>query len=74
MPAAVHIGVEFRANTGSIVQSAAMASHIKGACLCEGVQFEVHGDPESVFICYCAHCSKNAGAPGQIVRWPCAML
>ncbi|OJJ62605.1 hypothetical protein ASPSYDRAFT_28236 [Aspergillus sydowii CBS 593.65] len=43
-----------------------MAPHIKGACLCEGVQFEVHGDPESVFICYCAHCSKNAGAPGQI--------
>ena len=54
-----------------ISESAAMASQIKGACLCEGVQFEVHEDPENVFICYCTHCSKNAGAPGQIVRYLC---
>lgn len=52
-----------------ISESAAMASQIKGACLCEGVQFEVHGNPENVFICYCTHCSKNAGAFGQIVRY-----
>ncbi|KAM7211486.1 Mss4-like protein [Rhypophila decipiens] len=37
-----------------------------GSCLCEGVKFTVNGAPESVFICYCLHCAKNAGAPGQI--------
>ncbi|PLB35001.1 GFA family protein [Aspergillus candidus] len=43
-----------------------MASSMKGACLCEGVQFRVEGEPKNVFICYCTHCSKNAGAAGQI--------
>ena len=44
-----------------------MSRH-EGSCLCEGVQFAVEGEPEKVFICYCSHCTKNAGGPGQIVR------
>ncbi|KAJ5636951.1 Mss4-like protein [Penicillium longicatenatum] len=43
-----------------------MVPSMKGACLCGGVQFCVKGEPEVVFICYCTHCSKNAGATGQI--------
>ncbi|KAK3897735.1 Mss4-like protein [Staphylotrichum tortipilum] len=39
---------------------------MRGSCLCEGVKFTVQGEPENVFICYCSHCAKNAGAPGQI--------
>ncbi|KAF9894106.1 hypothetical protein FE257_009079 [Aspergillus nanangensis] len=39
---------------------------MKGACLCSGVQFSLDGAPENVFICYCTHCSKNAGGEGQI--------
>ena len=40
---------------------------LKGSCLCRGFQFEVSEQPETVFICYCAHCVKNAGGPGQVV-------
>ncbi|KAB5530520.1 Mss4-like protein [Coniochaeta sp. 2T2.1] len=39
---------------------------MQGACLCEGVKFFITGVPENVFICYCSHCNKNAGALGQI--------
>ncbi|KAL3464912.1 Mss4-like protein [Aspergillus heterothallicus] len=39
---------------------------MNGRCLCEGVQFSIVGEPENVFLCYCTHCSKNAGAAGQI--------
>ncbi|KAK3402698.1 Mss4-like protein [Sordaria brevicollis] len=37
-----------------------------GACLCEGVKFSVRGAPDNVFMCYCSHCTKNAGSVGQI--------
>ncbi|KAK4660746.1 hypothetical protein QC762_121760 [Podospora pseudocomata] len=30
------------------------------------VKFTVQGTPDAIFICYCSHCKKNAGAPGQI--------
>lgn len=43
-----------------------MAEVVKGSCLCEGVKFTVQGTPDAIFICYCSHCKKNAGAPGQI--------
>jgi len=43
-----------------------MSRH-EGSCLCEGVHFAVEGEPEKVFICYCSHCMKNAGGPGQIM-------
>ncbi|KAL2196665.1 Mss4-like protein [Corynascus similis CBS 632.67] len=39
---------------------------MEGSCLCEGVKFFVTGAPDTTFICYCSHCSKNAGAEGQI--------
>lgn len=48
-----------------------------GACLCKEVKFTVEGVPENVFMCYCSHCSKNAGSVGQIVRQttrPCQYL
>ncbi|KAK9350160.1 Mss4-like protein [Lipomyces doorenjongii] len=38
---------------------------MNGSCLCEGVSFSVQEQPEKVIACYCSHCSKNAGAPGQ---------
>lgn len=47
-----------------------MSDIAHGACLCEGVKFAVSGQPDNVFICYCMHCSKNAGAPAQIVSAP----
>ena len=43
----------------------------QGSCLCGGVCFILHGEPEKVFICYCRDCQKNAGGPGQIVRYLC---
>ena len=44
-------------------------AEIKGACLCQGVIFEITGDPEIVLKCYCDHCQKNAGGPYQIVSF-----
>ncbi|KAH7626104.1 Mss4-like protein [Sordaria sp. MPI-SDFR-AT-0083] len=43
-----------------------MGDMTNGACLCKGVKFTVEGVPENVFMCYCSHCSKNAGSVGQI--------
>ena len=40
---------------------------MNGSCLCEGVKFQVQGDPENVISCFCSHCSKNAGGPSQYV-------
>ncbi|KAL2013188.1 hypothetical protein VTN00DRAFT_713 [Thermoascus crustaceus] len=37
-----------------------------GSCLCEGISFNIRGQPEKVFMCYCSDCQKNAGAPYQI--------
>lgn len=54
-----------------------MGDMTNGACLCKGVKFTVEGVPENVFMCYCSHCSKNAGSVGQIVRQttrPCQYL
>jgi hypothetical protein len=46
-----------------------------GSCLCESIQFTVEGDPEKVLVCYCRDCSKNAGAPYQIVKsFACLVL
>jgi hypothetical protein len=39
----------------------------KGSCLCGEVQVTVQGDPEAVVLCHCSDCSKNAGAPYQMV-------
>ncbi|KAH8588228.1 Mss4-like protein [Bisporella sp. PMI_857] len=38
----------------------------QGSCLCDGVRFTTHGEPDKVFACYCSDCLKNAGAPYQI--------
>ncbi|KAK4199012.1 Mss4-like protein [Triangularia verruculosa] len=43
-----------------------MVDIVKGSCLCEGIKFTVQGAPDAIFICYCSHCKKNAGAAGQI--------
>ncbi|KAK4171985.1 Mss4-like protein [Triangularia setosa] len=46
-----------------------------GSCLCEGVKFTVQGAPDTIFICYCSHCKKNAGAPGQIAaKFKCSSV
>lgn len=30
----------------------------EASCLCEGVRFSIHGEPENIFLCCCNHCSK----------------
>ncbi|GAA0684571.1 GFA family protein [Marinobacterium maritimum] len=34
----------------------------RGACLCNRVQFEVEGNFDSFFLCYCEHCRKDTGS------------
>lgn len=41
-----------------------------GSCLCEGISFNICGQPEKIFMCYCSDCQKNAGGPYQIVSRP----
>ena len=43
-------------------------SAMNGSCLCGGVVFQTNTRPAKVMVCYCNHCAKNAGAPGQYVR------
>lgn len=45
----------------------------KGSCLCGGVKYTLHGEPEDVVECYCSHCQLNAGGESQIVRLPFAL-
>ncbi len=33
-----------------------------GSCLCGTVKFEVQGDFESFYLCYCQHCQKDTGS------------
>ncbi len=33
----------------------------RGSCLCGGVQYEVHGEPEWVSHCHCQSCRRNTG-------------
>ncbi|KIN09015.1 hypothetical protein OIDMADRAFT_48851 [Oidiodendron maius Zn] len=39
---------------------------VRGCCLCGGVIFDVVGEPETCFQCFCQHCQKSAGAPSQL--------
>ena len=38
-----------------------MAKHA-GSCLCGIIQFEVHGDFDSFYLCHCKHCQKDTGS------------
>ncbi|KAM0257266.1 hypothetical protein ACHAQJ_004504 [Trichoderma viride] len=38
-----------------------------GSCLCGDIVFDIEGEPEKVFSCYCLDCAKNAGGPYQLV-------
>lgn len=44
-----------------------MSIPLHASCLCEGIQYTIHGEPENVMVCYCSDCSKNAGAPYQMI-------
>ena len=33
----------------------------RGSCLCNSVQFEINGNFENFFLCYCKHCRKDIG-------------
>ncbi|CAK7227929.1 hypothetical protein SBRCBS47491_006732 [Sporothrix bragantina] len=44
---------------------ASPASH--GSCLCGNVSFTAASEPLAVLMCYCIHCSKGAGGPGQVI-------
>lgn len=39
-----------------------MSDKYLGSCLCEKVQFEIHGSFESFFLCHCKHCQKDTGS------------
>ncbi len=36
---------------------------IKGQCLCQGIQYEYHGDIDEVAVCHCYQCKQAQGAP-----------
>ncbi|CAK7238454.1 hypothetical protein SEUCBS140593_010704 [Sporothrix eucalyptigena] len=38
-----------------------------GSCLCGRVSFTAASEPLAVLACYCVHCSKGAGGPGQVI-------
>ncbi|KAL6834365.1 Mss4-like protein [Trichoderma sp. SZMC 28015] len=38
-----------------------------GSCLCDSITFDIEGEPEKVFSCYCLDCAKNSGGPYQLV-------
>ena len=40
---------------------------MRGSCLCEGITFEISGEPLKVLSCYCLDCQKGAGGPCQSV-------
>ncbi|WP_286235662.1 GFA family protein [Thalassotalea sediminis] len=33
-----------------------------GSCLCGEVNFEIHGDFESFYLCHCKYCQKDTGS------------
>ncbi|NVK56789.1 MAG: GFA family protein [Alteromonadaceae bacterium] len=35
---------------------------IKGSCLCGEVRFEITGNFESFYLCYCKYCQKDTGS------------
>lgn len=36
---------------------------IKGHCLCQGIQYEYHGEINEVAICHCYQCKQAQGTP-----------
>ena len=34
---------------------------IKGSCLCQGVKFQISGEPSSLSYCHCSRCRKSTG-------------
>lgn len=39
-----------------------MQNRYKGSCLCTSVQYELVGEFESFFLCYCSRCQKDTGS------------
>lgn len=35
---------------------------VHGSCLCEGVKYEIEGDPFMFGVCHCTNCTKATGA------------
>ncbi len=39
-----------------------MTNKHQGSCLCGSVKFELSGDFQSFFLCYCSRCQKDSGS------------
>lgn len=39
----------------------------KGSCLCGALRYEVDGELEGVWMCYCSNCRKTSGATGNAI-------
>ena len=39
-----------------------MAHQYLGSCLCGAIQYEIHGDFESFYLCHCQRCRKGTGS------------
>ena len=39
-----------------------MGSVTKGSCLCGEIQYELHGEFDSFFLCHCKYCQKDSGS------------
>jgi hypothetical protein len=35
---------------------------LRGSCLCNGVQFEIRGEPRPIYYCHCSMCRKATGS------------
>lgn len=44
-----------------------LSKHLEGGCLCNGIRYEISGEPFGVFHCHCSIC-RRAGA-GAFVAW-----
>jgi hypothetical protein len=39
-----------------------MVEQHEGGCVCGGVRYAVHGEPERVTVCYCTWCQRRTGS------------